>query len=130
MMTLRALAFAFVAGAFALQPTLAQETPEEGARIADAQELEAAVVGHERPADRTRADLAEILSDERVREMAESRGLDPERAAAALATMSDEQVLASASLVETAKAALQGRGTITISVSALIIILLLILLLN
>jgi hypothetical protein len=100
------------------------------ARIADADLLEAAVTSHERAADRTRADLAELLSNDEVRDLATARGLSIERLEDAAATLSEQELTQVAPLVSEVTAALQERITVTISAVTIIIILLLLILLT
>jgi hypothetical protein len=124
------LALLLVLGLTAASPALGQDALPAGASgVVNAAALEAAVTDHERGSDRTRADLADLLAHDDVREIAEARGFDLDHAAAAVETLSDSQMAAAAPLVERATAALQ-RGTITISATAVIIILLLLILLT
>ncbi len=118
-------------GILSTSPALAQEINEQAeSAILSTADVEAAVVGHERAADRTRAELETFLKSDAVETVAHEGGVDLNRVASAVGTMSDTQVHAIAPLLERAEAALQRGGSITISVYAIIIILLLLILLT
>jgi hypothetical protein len=110
-------------------PAHAQEGgTTDGAQIADAAFLDAAVTAHQSAADFTRTNLADLLDRDDVRQVAEDRGIDLERVASAASTLTDDEASAMAPLVERTIEAVRQRGTITIGVTTLIIILLILIL--
>jgi hypothetical protein len=86
MRAIRTLSLAFLLGALAASPLLAQDA-SDGARIADGAALDAAVTSHERGADRTRAQLFGVLDRDEVREVASERGIDLDRVRGKTATL-------------------------------------------
>jgi len=88
--------------------------------------LDAAVSGHETQASLQRAQLDQLLAGDAVQAVAEERGIDMKRVAAAAAGLSDAQVSATTPMVATIAAA--APGTITIGVGTLIVVLLILIL--
>jgi hypothetical protein len=133
MRTLRPLALSLVAGAVLALAGTAPALAQEGATaptLADHAALEAALTGHERAADRTRAELADLLAHESVQALAEARGIDLDRVAERAATLSDEELAQVAPLVAESSAAMAQNRTITISVYTIIIFLLILILIT
>jgi hypothetical protein len=130
MKTLRFRALALLLGAAALLAAEAAPALAQDAGAADRAALEAAVVSHERAADRTRAELQGLLSHERVQAVAAQRGIDLERVAERAATLSDEELAQVAPLVAESSAAVAQSRTITISVYTIIIFLLILILIT
>jgi hypothetical protein len=111
-------------------PVMAQQPTAPEGQIVDGAALEAAVTGHERAGDRTRAELSAVLSRDDVRELAAERGIDLDRVEERASSLSDQQLADLAPLVSEAAALPQERITVTISVATIIIILLLLILLT
>jgi hypothetical protein len=111
-------------------PIMAQEsTGSETDRVLTSAAMDAALAGHESASDQARADLDEILSHPRVRDLALDRGIDIGQVASAAAGLSNEQMKEVAPLVTKVTPLVQnGLGSVTISVAAIIIILLVLIL--
>jgi hypothetical protein len=123
---------ALVFGLLIASPAVAQVSPgaEDGGVLSSAA-MDAALAGHESAVDQQRAQLAELLSQPRVQELATARGMDISRVGAAAAGLSDEQVKEVSPLVAKVVPMMQqNMGTVTISVAALIIILLILILVS
>jgi hypothetical protein len=130
MRTMRLLALALLTGAIASASAGATPVLAQDAAVLDAATLEAAVTGHERAADRTRARLGELLAHDGVRAIAERRGLDMERVEERAGTLSDRELAQVEPLVAEASAAMAQSNTITISVYTIIILLLILILIT
>jgi len=133
MRMIQRLALPLVLAVLAIAPsTLVAQSAAgaDDARIAGTATLEAVVTGHESAAERTRADLLEVLADDEVRAIAEARGVDLERVRSGAMTLPAGEMAGVSGLVEEAKAALAQRNTITISVYTVIIILLILILIT
>lgn len=128
MQILKTLSLTLLFVAMGAVPALAQQSSGADAdHTLSAEALDAAVAGHESAVDQQRAQLADLLSREEVRDVARDRGIDMGRVESAAAGLSDAQVGVVAPLV--AAAAPQsdgGLGTVSISVVALILILLIV----
>lgn len=109
-----------------------QSTAADGGRTVSSSAIDAAVAGHESAVDRQREQLADFLSRDDVRAVAQDRGLDMGQVESAAAGLTDEQVKTVAPLVPTTPAQDDsgGLGTVTISVGAIIVILLLLILIT
>ncbi len=122
---------ALILGLLIAAPVAAQSgTGDKDGRVLSSAAMDAALADHESSATEARAELARVLSQPRVREMASERGIDMSQVESAAASLTDGQVEEVAPLVAKATAALQSGGSITISVAAVIIILLLLILLT
>lgn len=111
-------------------PVLAQEPPQSGDQpILGAAAMDDALASHESGVDRNRAELARVLADPQVRELARDRGVDMSRVETGAAGLTDEQMEEVAPLVaKVAPLMEQNMGNVTVSVAAIIIILLLLIL--
>lgn len=111
-------------------PVLAQQASSSSDQTVSSSVIDVALAGHESEADQQRAQLADLLAREEVRDLAHQRGIDMERVEAAAAGLSDVQVRNVAPLVAAAIPQQNGGGlgTITISVAAVIVILLVLIL--
>lgn len=77
MQALRTLSLTFLFAALGAAPALAQQSSgADSDRTLSSEALDAAVAGHESAADQQRAELAELLSRNEVREVARDRGID------------------------------------------------------
>ncbi len=132
MRVLNALSLTVLLGLLCASPALAQQASNaDDPRPLSVDVMDAAVAGHELAADRQRTQLAELLAEPQVRELAGERGIDMERVESMAEGLSDAEMAGLAPLVTTATAALQsGLGTVTISVAAIIIILLILILVS
>ena len=132
MRVLNALSLTVLLGLLCASPALAQQASNaDDPRPLSVDVMDAAVAGHELAADRQRTQLAELLAEPQVRELAGERGIDMERVESMAEGLSDGEMAGLAPLVTTATAALQsGLGTVTISVAAIIIILLILILVS
>jgi hypothetical protein len=130
MRTIRPLALALLAGAITAAslgtpPVLAQDSA-----VLDAVTLEAAITGHERTAEATRARLGDLLAHEGVRALATGHGIDMERVEERAAALSDRELAQVEPLLAEASAAMAQNRTITISVYTIIILLLILILIT
>jgi pyruvate/2-oxoglutarate dehydrogenase complex dihydrolipoamide acyltransferase (E2) component len=131
-----ASATALLFGLFLTAPAAAQDAgtasqPATATEAALQSGLDAAVAAHTTSVDQQRAELARILSQVEVRELALAHGIDMERVESAAAALSDAQVQEVAPLVAKVTPLMQrSMGTVTISVAAIIIILLVLILVS
>jgi hypothetical protein len=89
------------------------------------------VAAHTTSVDQQRAELARVLSQVEVRDLALAHGIDMERVESAAAVLTDAQVQEVAPLVAKVTPLMQrSMGTVTISVAAIIIILLVLILVS
>lgn len=111
-------------------PVLAQEAPgAQDGRVLTSAAMDALLVGHESEVDQQRGELAQLLSQPEVRDLAMDRGIDIGRVESAAAGLSNEQMKVVAPLVTKMTPIVQGGlGSVTISVAAIIIILLVLIL--
>lgn len=109
-----------------------QPTAADNGRTVSSSAIDAAVAGHEPAVDRQREQLADFLSRDDVRAVAQDRGIDMGQVESAAAGLTDAQVETVAPLVPTTPAQDDsgGLGTVTISVGAIIVILLLLILIT
>ncbi len=132
MRVLNALSLTVLLGLLFASPALAQQASNaDDLRPLSVGAMDAALADHELTVDRQRTQLAELLAEPQVRELAGERGIDMERVESMAEGLSDGEMAGLAPLVTTATAALQsGLGTVTISVAAIIIILLILILVS
>ncbi len=123
---------ALVLGLLCAAPLVAQES--SGAvdgRVLTLAAMDDALTGHESRVDQQRAELAQLLSQPQVQELARDRGINLGQVESAAASLSDQQMEQLAPLVAKVSPFMQnGLGTITISVAAVIIILLVLILVS
>lgn len=130
MRVLNALSLAVLLSLLSTSPALAQQASNaDGDRPLSVGAMDAALADHELAVDRHRTQLAELLAEPQVRELASERGIDMQRVESMAEGLSDGEMAGLAPLVTNATAALQdGLGTVTVSVAAIIIILLILIL--
>lgn len=132
MRIIRTLSLSLLFAALVAAPSSAQQsTAAAGSDMLTSDALDAAVAGHETAVDQQRAELADLLSRDQVRDVARDRGIDMGRVESAAAGLTDAQVTAISPLVATVATAQEGGGglgSVTISVVALIVILLILIL--
>lgn len=130
MQALRTLSLTLLFAALGAAPALAQQSSGADVdRTLSSEALDAAVAGHASAVNQQRAQLADVLSRDEVRDVARDRGIDMGRVESAAAGLSDAQVRVVAPLVATVAPQISGDlGTVTISVVALILILLVLIL--
>jgi len=123
---------ALVFGLLIAVPAVAQvSSGSEDGRVLSSAVMDAALAGHESAVDQQRAELAELLSQPRVQELATSRGIDISRVGSVAAGLTDKQVEEVSPLVAKVTPMMQqNMGTVTISVAALIILLLILILVS
>lgn len=93
--------------------------------------MDAAAAAHTSSVAEERADLARVLAQVEVRELALAHGIDMDRVESAAAVLSDAQVKQVTPLVAKVTPLMQrSMGTVTISVAAIIIILLILILVS
>lgn len=132
MRVLNALPLTLLLGLLLTSPTMAQQVSDpDDVRHSSVSAMDAALANHELAVDRHRTQLAELLSEHQVRELASERGIDMERVQSMAEGLSDAEIEGLAPLVTDATDAMQeggGLGTVTLSVAGIIIILLLLIL--
>lgn len=130
MQLLRMLSLTLLFAALVAAPSSAQQSSAaHGSEMLTSDAVDAVVAGHESAADQQRAELADVLSRDEVRDVALDRGIDMGQVESAAAGLSDAQVRAIAPLVSAVAPQASGSlGTITISVVTLIVILLVLIL--
>ncbi|HSR41431.1 MAG TPA: PA2779 family protein [Longimicrobiales bacterium] len=130
MRVLETLFLAVCLTALGAAPVPAQQSSSSSGRTMSASAIDAALADHRSEADQQRAQLADLLARDEVREMAQQQGIDMGRVESAAAGLSDAQVKTVSPLVAAAMAQDEGGGLghITISVAALIVILLVLIL--
>lgn len=94
--------------------------------VVDAVGIQARMERHAADEDARRLEIQTFLARPDVQRVAEGAGLDPTRAAAAVAVLSGEELAALSSQAAEFNSAVGGSGNVVISATALIIILLLI----
>ncbi len=130
MRILKALSLAVLLGLLSTSPVLAQQASivDDGLSVSVGT-MDAALADHELAVDQQRTQLAELLAEPQVQELASERGIDMQRVESMAEGLSDGEMAGLAPLVTEATAALQsGLGTVTVSVAAIIIILLILIL--
>lgn len=130
MQTLRMLSLTLLFAALVAGPASAQQSSAvHGSDMLTSDAVDAAVAGHESAVDQQRAELADLLSRDEVRDVAHDRGIDMGQVESAAAGLSDAQVRTIAPLAAAITSQASGAlGSVTISVVALILILLILIL--
>lgn len=133
MRILNTSSLALVFGLLTAAPLVAQGSPGDvDDRVLTSATMDAVSAAYESAVDEQRAELAQLLSQPEVQELALDRGIDIERVQSAAAGLSNNQMKQISPLVAKAAPVLQqgGFGSVTISVAAIIVILLLLILLT
>jgi hypothetical protein len=118
-----------VPGVFALLlASSADALAQQQSRIADRDELNAAVVSRADAVEQERAQLRGLLVRPEVRHVARTHGLDLERAQGAVGTLGATELRQLSPLVQGITAQIGSGGAITITTTTLIIVLLIIIL--
>jgi len=130
MRLLKASSIALVFGLLIAAPVAAQESPgAEDDRVLTSAAMDNALAGHESAVDQQRGELARLLSQPQVRDLAHDRGIDIGQVESAAAGLSDAQMeKITPLLAKVAPLVQNGLGTVTVSVAAIIIILLILIL--
>ena len=132
MRVLRTLSLTLIFAALVAAPSSAQQASDvHGSDMLTSDAVDAAVAGHESAVDQQRAELADLLTRDEVRDVARERGIDMGQVESAAAGLSDAQMRAIAPLAAAVTSQANGSlGTVTVSVVALILILLILILIT